>query len=388
MARFRFFIGVSMLTAALRMSVMRLPRLAPEHLPGTMVLVVAALLYLIAGLSVTGFAGPDGTARAGVSRLSAPQAGGQAPPAPEPLQFKQVSPDDAVAYNASIPVFNGPNPAARPFAFSAASPIDRQRSLECLTAAVYYEAATEPPEGQRAVAQVVLNRVRHPAYPNSVCGVVFQGSERATGCQFTFTCDGSLARAPHPAFWARARAVAEAALAGKVFAPVGWATHYHTNWVVPYWSSSLVKAANVGTHIFYRWEGGWGRAPAFASRHSGTEPVLPKMRYIGVGGPIEEMLSPEQQAILAANGETPGAFPSAAAAAATGYDPRALNRAIVRRLQPVKREDVAAVMAKQTPVGAKVDESHRWGMTGGDAGEGFGKKAEPAAVAAAPTPTN
>ena len=83
--------------------------------------------------------------------------------------------------------------AAEPFAASP-DPEMFERSLQCLTEAVYYEARSESEEGQRAVAQVVLNRVRHPAYPNSVCGVVYQGSERVTGCQFSFTCDGALGR--------------------------------------------------------------------------------------------------------------------------------------------------------------------------------------------------
>lgn len=86
--------------------------------------------------------------------------------------------------------------AARPFAFSAADTSSRERAEQCLAEAIYYEAGSESEDGQRAVAQVVLNRVRHAAFPNSVCGVIYQGSERTTGCQFTFTCDGSLARAP------------------------------------------------------------------------------------------------------------------------------------------------------------------------------------------------
>ena len=124
-----------------------------------------------------------------------------------------------MAINAAVPVSTLPNPAARPFGIAFATPADRLRAVECLTAAVYYEAAVESTAGQQAVAQVVLNRVRHPAYPRTVCGVVFQGQERATGCQFTFTCDGALRRTPSAAGWARARRVAEEALAGKVFAP-------------------------------------------------------------------------------------------------------------------------------------------------------------------------
>ncbi|MDD3797893.1 MAG: cell wall hydrolase [Novosphingobium sp.] len=165
-----------------------------------------------------------------------------------------------------------PIPAARPL-LASGSPGDEARALQCLSMAVYYEAASESDAGQRAVAQVVLNRVAHPAYPNTVCGVVFQGSERRTGCQFTFTCDGSLARAPSRSGWARARAVARAALAGDVYAPVGLATHYHTIQVHPYWAASLRRLTSIGAHIFYSWRGAAGRPAAFTSAYLGSEPA-------------------------------------------------------------------------------------------------------------------
>ncbi|MFT2129823.1 cell wall hydrolase, partial [Staphylococcus epidermidis] len=92
-------------------------------------------------------------------------------------------------------------------------------------------AANETLQGQASVAQVILNRMRHPAYPKTVCGVVFQGSERTTGCQFSFTCDGAMGRPPSAEGWARARAVAASALNGFVAADVGMATHYHANYV-------------------------------------------------------------------------------------------------------------------------------------------------------------
>lgn len=352
-----------MSTSALRLPRWRPQKLDRNHWLGSTLLAVAAGLYLFAGISVTSVASRDGAAMARTRPLQM-QAVTQTPPAPEPLQFKAVDPSDAVAFNASIPLSTLPNPAARAFAFRGGEQ-DRSRSLACLTAAVYYEAATEGADGQRAVAQVVLNRVRHPAFPKSVCGVVFEGSERATGCQFTFTCDGSLARAPHPAFWERARKVAEAALAGKVYAPVGWATHYHTNWVVPYWSASLVKAANVGTHIFYRWEDGWGRPAAFGSRHAGTEPLLAKMSYLGFGAPAEEALTPEEQVLLA-GAETPPADLA--------------DRKVVRQFVPARREDVAAVLAAQTPEGQKVPDSLRWALTGagGNEATALGTPAKPA----------
>lgn len=163
-------------------------------------------------------------------------------------------------------------PAPRAF-FALGSGLDKARALQCMTMAVYYEAANEPTDGQRAVAQVILNRVAHPSYPNSVCGVVFQGSERRTGCQFSFTCDGSLARQPARASWDRARAVAASALAGSVFRPVGLATHYHATYVLPYWASSLDNVGTIGLHTFYKWRGVAGRWDAFAVRYRGGEPV-------------------------------------------------------------------------------------------------------------------
>lgn len=194
------------------------------------------------------------------------------PDNPVPMSFQKISANDAYRYNASIPVALGALASARSFVLPLMSGVSNERALYCLTAAVYYEAASESLAGQQAVAQVVLNRVRHPAFANSVCGVVFSGSQRKTGCQFTFTCDGSLARKPSVAGWGRARAVAQAALNGFVFTGVGTATHYHTLWVAPYWSPSLLKVANIGAHTFYRWKGNNGLPAAFGSRYAGAEP--------------------------------------------------------------------------------------------------------------------
>jgi spore germination cell wall hydrolase CwlJ-like protein len=209
------------------------------------------------------------------------------PPAPPPLLVRQLAPEEAVSINQSIPLAAGPNPAARPLSLSAAETA-RAQALECLTSAVYYEAGNESTDGQKAVAQVVLNRVRHPAFPSSVCGVVYQGSTRITGCQFTFTCDGSLMRRPAAASWARARKVAEAALAGAVYAPVGLATHYHADYVVPYWASSLAKNAVIGAHIFYRWAGSWGRPPAFSKRYAGKEPDVAALRSAAIAAELNQ----------------------------------------------------------------------------------------------------
>jgi spore germination cell wall hydrolase CwlJ-like protein len=165
-------------------------------------------------------------------------------------------------------------PAASAFALRGRTPLDTLRSTDCLAQAIYYEAASESEDGQRAVAQVVLNRVRHPSWPNSVCGVVYQGPMRpGGGCQFTFTCDGSLARRPSGEAWARARILAAEALAGRVFAGVGLSTHYHTHAVSPAWAPRLERTTAIGAHNFYRLPGRWGQARAFTAAYSGTEPL-------------------------------------------------------------------------------------------------------------------
>jgi len=146
------------------------------------------------------------------------------------------------------------------------------RTLRCLTEAVYYEAATEPRAGQEAVAQVVLNRLKRPEFPKTVCGVVFEGADRTSGCQFTFTCDGSLARRPVLRLWDSAEEVATAALNGYVATQVGEATHYHTVWVSPGWSSKLTTVGRIGAHVFYQISGRGGAVRASATLASPGSP--------------------------------------------------------------------------------------------------------------------
>jgi len=165
-------------------------------------------------------------------------------------------------------------PAAEPYRFTGRSATDRMRALSCLTNAIYYEAANEPEEGQRAVAQVVLNRLRHPGWPNTVCGVVYQGTERDDlRCQFTFSCDGSMARIPTGEKWLRARRVADAALRGEVFAPAGLATYYHTLTVFPPWATQMRASAIIGAHIFYRSPGAAGMPAQFRDAYAGVETI-------------------------------------------------------------------------------------------------------------------
>lgn len=132
---------------------------------------------------------------------------------------------------------------------------------QCLATAVYYESRNESALGQLAVAEVILNRVRHRLYPNNVCDVVYEGTDRATGlsiygtrrsCQFSFTCDGSEERAPRGEAWATARQVAAHALMGLSDPVTAEATHYHANYVSPYWAPRLEQTRTIGAHIFYR----------------------------------------------------------------------------------------------------------------------------------------
>ena len=187
---------------------------------------------------------------------------------------KPLTPEEALKANEQRPFDTAPDTPASQFRLTTDDG-SRERAVECLTQAVYYEAATEGADGQRAVAQVVLNRMRHPGFPSTVCGVVYQGSNLPTGCQFTFTCDGSLMRNPIPSIWAQAKKIASQALEGKVFAAVGHATHYHADYVLPYWADSLAKQVQIGHHIFYRLQGGLGTRAAFSQRYGGKEPLLP-----------------------------------------------------------------------------------------------------------------
>lgn len=169
---------------------------------------------------------------------------------------------------------------------------DRTRALDCMTAAVYFEARSEPDIGQRAVAQVVLNRVAHPAYPNTVCGVVYQGSQRRTGCQFSFTCDGSLARRPSAMFWERARQVALAALGGYVHRPAGLATHYHTVQIYPYWAPSLNYLGTIGAHRFYTFKGRAGQGATFRFAYFGGEPDAAGLKGSALARESSQALDP------------------------------------------------------------------------------------------------
>jgi hypothetical protein len=281
---------------------------------------------------------------AGVHSPSAALAAARAPGALPATVIDQseaqaITGETALAANAALPFAPLANQAAGAFVLRAATGLDRLRSVDCLAQAIFYEAGNESEDGQRAVAQVVLNRVRHPAWPNSVCGVVYQGPMRAGGgCQFTFTCDGSLARRPAGVQWERARRLASEALAGATFGPVGLSTHYHANYVFPAWAPRLAKTTQIGAHIFYRLPGAWGERGAFTDAYAGREP-LPR--------PAMTMLRPS--AIPAFSSNLPADFGQRTAAAPAAAAPRAAR---------VEAQDLAVLPAPPPP-DSQVREQYR-----------------------------
>lgn len=174
------------------------------------------------------------------------------------------------------PLFTPLDPnAVQPFVLNVENPAEHAQAVACLAQAVYYEAANEPLAGRQAVAQVVVNRVRDPNFPASVCGVVFQGFKRKTGCQFSFVCDGSIyRRPPGEVQWEEAKAVATAALNGYVDPTVGAATHYHADYVKPWWRRSMTEVTQVGQHIFYTWPGEAGEPTALTQTYEGGELIV------------------------------------------------------------------------------------------------------------------
>jgi hypothetical protein len=149
-----------------------------------------------------------------------------------------------------------------------------QGALGCMTMAIAYEAGNQPVAGMESVGQVILNRMRTARFPKSACGVVFQGAERHTGCQFTFACDGSLRRSLLDATVERSRAAALAVLTGAAADHVAGATHYHADYVLPRWASDGTRVTKIGAHIFYRMPGD-GSTSAVAEPYTGATDFAP-----------------------------------------------------------------------------------------------------------------
>lgn len=234
---------------------------------GSAAIGVAGLVYFVgngwqAQPNIPAAAAPALTAAVEAAALQAASIKPAAVDANKPLTF-----DTAMRLNSKRKLDAAPQIAGR-FLFSGDGN-QRSQAVQCLATAALYEAGDDI-RGERAVMQVVLNRVRHPAYPNSVCGVVYQGAERTTGCQFTFACDGSLRRKQTEAAMRRAVSLAEEFLDGEVDESVGTATHYHADYVVPYWSASLMKIATVDRHIFYTFPGTAGSRRALVANYDPT----------------------------------------------------------------------------------------------------------------------
>jgi spore germination cell wall hydrolase CwlJ-like protein len=255
------------------------------------------------------------------------------------LGFGPLSPEEAQAINAYLPAALEPPSPVPPF-YLKASGAERDRAILCLTQAIYYEAALEPTPGQEAVAQTVLNRVRHPNFPHSICGVVYQGAQQVTGCQYSFTCDGSRQRPPMAPFWARAQAVALQALSGFVMPAIGTATAYHADYVFPRWGPTLVKIGQIGGHIFYRFPGPTGLPGAFGQRYAGEE------LQVSMAGPSPEaLLAARAQGALAQVGGTPvDTYAYADPSAPGGVRTRVAGEVVFGRRVPT-RDEIARINA-------------------------------------------
>jgi hypothetical protein len=154
-------------------------------------------------------------------------------------------------------------------------PKDSARQMRCLAEAIYFESRSEPEEGQAAVAQVVLNRVRSGIYPTTVCGVVYQDRERPFACQFSFACEGKTLRIEEPTCWATATRIAEGVADGAIFdAKLASAINYHAAYVQPFWAPSLLRLDRIGLHIFYAMRPGLYWAPGALNGRGDLPPLM------------------------------------------------------------------------------------------------------------------
>lgn len=168
---------------------------------------------------------------------------------------------EAIGNATGAPLAEAPSPAVMSAALKQAR--REGRALEatpvaseerrCLATAIYFEARGEPRRGQIAVAQVILNRVRSPQYPNTICGVVYQNQTWRNRCQFSFACDGIPDLIREKGAWALAERIArEVTLDGTMLTEIAGATNYHASYVSPNWAPTMRRLARIGQHIFYR----------------------------------------------------------------------------------------------------------------------------------------
>ncbi len=241
-------------------------------------LVISLGFGALIGAAIGGAYIVGGVAREAVSKpllaqanhVQIPTPAGQAPPV---LSGQISGPPKPVSLRDRVSLALGlTRSVVQPFHFKAADAGagDHARDTQCLAQAVYYEARGESPSGQAAVAQVVLNRVRHPAFPKTICGVVFQ--HVGDDCQFSFACNGAMRQPVERASWRRAVAVADRALSGAVMAEVGAATHFQAARSNTGWAGSLAKVAQIGEHIFYRFTGRAGTPRMFKAEPQPSGP--------------------------------------------------------------------------------------------------------------------
>jgi spore germination cell wall hydrolase CwlJ-like protein len=195
---------------------------------------------------------PEGAARIAVASLAGP-----------PVESAALE-----AIDKSVPTRRAPEPVSVPtqLAYARANapvttfedeeePKFSKKELWCMAEAIYFEARGESYRGQVAVAQVVMNRVHHRLYPNTICGVVFQDEHMRNACQFSFACDGIPEIVTDKRAWKRAEEIGKKVAEGKLYlSEVGKATHYHAAYVYPDWAPRLKRVTRIGQHIFYRFK--------------------------------------------------------------------------------------------------------------------------------------
>ena len=178
--------------------------------------------------------------------------------APQLHPVQTASLEGGMQLRLSLTSFGLPEPEIAPqdpyekyASLSISNEKDYQKAKYCLAEAVYFESRDQPDKGQRAVAQVIINRVKSPHYPSTICGVIYQNAGHRNACQFSYTCDGKTERVTEHDAWTHAQKVAEQAIEGESHVNIGNALFYHADWVWPSWRHEMHRVGQIGEHIFY-----------------------------------------------------------------------------------------------------------------------------------------
>ena len=213
--------------------------------------------------------GPEPAAKAAAGKVEMAKATPEERPALLAYAPADDAPDASAPFEAIVPGKKGRRVVLDPKIgpnhawLNNAVPTNARSATEskCLATAIYFEARGEPETGRIAVAQVVLNRLKNPAYPGTICGVVYQNKDKRNRCQFSFACDGIRDRITDKGSWAQAQALARKVLNDDrtlYMSNIGAATHYHATYVKPRWARRMQKMQKIGRHIFYKtYGGGW-----------------------------------------------------------------------------------------------------------------------------------